>query len=68
MRPWGVPALLLLCQPVNGETPPEMSYQGKVTDVSGNPVPDGNYPMRFRILDAPTGGAPSGTAACIRQP
>lgn len=30
-------------------TAPKMSYQGKLTDPSGNPVPDGNYNMHFRL-------------------
>jgi len=30
-------------------TDPRMSYQGKLTDPSGNPVADGNYNMHFRL-------------------
>jgi hypothetical protein len=39
----------------SADIPQVMSYQGKVTDGGGTPVPDGNYQMRFRIMDAPTG-------------
>ncbi|UCG43868.1 MAG: hypothetical protein JSU73_04415 [candidate division WOR-3 bacterium] len=33
-----------------------MSYQGKLTDTLGVPVPDGNYPTRFRLYSVPSGG------------
>lgn len=38
------------------DIPQIISYQGKVTDAAGNPVPDASYTMRFRMNDAPTGG------------
>lgn len=38
------------------EIPTVISYQGKVTDTSGNPVPDNNYTMRFRIYNVSAGG------------
>jgi len=41
---------------VRSEIPQVISYQGKVTDASGNPVTDGNYVMRFLIYDAETVG------------
>jgi len=44
--------------PVSGEIPELTSYQGKVTDLSGNPVADGSYSMRFRIYNVSTGGSP----------
>lgn len=40
----------------SADIPPIISYQGKATDSGGNPVSDGNYNIRFRIYDAPTGG------------
>ncbi len=43
--------------PSHADIPQVISYQGKVTDTAGNPVADGNYPMRFRLYDAVTGGA-----------
>lgn len=36
--------------------PPMISYQGKLMQPSGAPVPDGTYSIRFAIYDAPTGG------------
>lgn len=38
------------------DIPKVINYQGKVTDSGGTPVPDGNYQMRFRVMDAPAGG------------
>ena len=52
-----VAAVLLLCCTLNAEIPKYISYQGKVTDSGGTPVPNGNYTMRFRIYNAPSGGA-----------
>jgi hypothetical protein len=34
----------------------QINYQGKLSDASGNPVPDGSYDMVFRIYDASSGG------------
>jgi len=42
---------------VYAEIPRIISYQGKVTDGSGNPVSDGSYNMRFSIYDVETGGS-----------
>jgi len=50
-------AVLSVSSTAFGEIPRMMSYQGKVTDPSGVPIPDGNYDMVFRIFDAPTGGS-----------
>jgi hypothetical protein len=48
--------VVLLYGPAFAEIPQVISYQGKVTDTSGNPVADGNYTMRFRIYDAVSAG------------
>ena len=48
--------VVLLAGVVHAEIPQVISYQGKVTDTSGNPVADGSYTMRFRIYDAVTSG------------
>jgi len=48
--------LALLSGLASADIPQVISYQGKVTDTSGNPVADGSYTMRFRIYDAVTGG------------
>jgi hypothetical protein len=47
--------IVIITSAVYGEIPQIMSYQGKVTDSSGNLVPDGSYTMRFRIYDDETG-------------
>lgn len=36
--------------------PPEINYQGILTDAAGDTVPPGTYTMRFRIYDEPTAG------------
>ncbi|MCL6465253.1 MAG: tail fiber domain-containing protein [candidate division WOR-3 bacterium] len=33
-----------------------ISYQGKLTDNTGNPVPDSTYSITFRLFTTPTGG------------
>jgi len=37
--------------------PQMLSYQGKLTDTLGQPVPDGNYQLTFRLYTAPSGGS-----------
>ena len=34
-----------------------MNFQGRLTNASGNPLANGTYNMKFRIMDAPTGGS-----------
>ncbi len=38
--------------------PKLLSYQGKLTDNSGNPVPDTTYSVSFRLYSVPSGGSP----------
>jgi len=38
--------------------PRMLSYQGRLTDSLGNPVPDGNYELTFRLYTQETGGTP----------
>jgi hypothetical protein len=38
--------------------PRMMTYQGKLTDTLGAPVPDNNYSITFRLYSVPTGGTP----------
>lgn len=47
---------------VTAAVPPLVNFQGKLTNSSGVPVPDGSYSIRFRIYSALTGGegAPCG--------
>lgn len=70
----GNDALVVLAQPVattiNKVNPPIttetdaitiprlLSYQGKLTDTFGIPVPDGNYSLTFRLYSQETGGTP----------
>ncbi|MBN1424964.1 hypothetical protein JXA88_10440 [Candidatus Fermentibacteria bacterium] len=49
--------LVVLGAAGNADIPQVISYQGKVTDTSGNPVANGSYSMRFRIYNAATGGS-----------
>jgi hypothetical protein len=42
-------ALGLLAVLVSGCLKPLMSYQGRLTDSSGNPVPEGTYDIAFRL-------------------
>ncbi|MBN1424961.1 hypothetical protein JXA88_10425 [Candidatus Fermentibacteria bacterium] len=51
-----VVTLLFLVFSSHAEIPQVISYQGKVTDTAGNPVPDASYSMRFRVYDAESGG------------
>lgn len=48
---------LLLLQFAWGQIPKTMSYQGILTDTTGNPVANGDYSMIFRIYDVASGGA-----------
>ncbi len=41
---------------VQAATPSLVSYQGRLTDLSGTPVADGNYSVAFTVYDASTGG------------
>lgn len=50
-------SVAILCPLVRADIPPIISYQGKATDSGGNPVPDGNYNIRFRIYDDPVAGS-----------
>jgi hypothetical protein len=43
---------------VFGQIPNTMSYQGVLSDTGGNPLPDGDYDIIFRIYDQEGGGTP----------
>src|SRR5512138_2208797 len=44
---------------VDAVTIPQMlSYQGRLTDTLGQPVPNGDYSVAFRLYTAPSGGSP----------
>jgi len=58
-RPWKTALLTglltaLLAAPAFAQ---QMNYQGRLTDASGNAVPDAQYSITFDIYDAATGGA-----------
>ena len=51
-------------QSLDAITIPQMlSYQGKLPDTMGVPVPDGNYALTFRLYAQPTGGSAVWTEA-----
>lgn len=61
---FGVMVLLLVCfafmpaMVIAQGVPTSISYQGKLTDVSGTPVPDGSRSMEFKLYSASSGGTP----------
>lgn len=48
-------ALIMACAAYSA-VPPVISYQGKLMQPSGAPVPDGMYSIQFAVYDVPTGG------------
>ncbi len=48
---------LLVTSTAFAEAPPLVSFQGKLTDVTGVPVADGSYSMRFRVYSSAVGDA-----------
>jgi len=48
--------LLFAVQVILAEIPQTISYQGFLTDASGDPVPDSSYTLEFNIYDDPTLG------------
>lgn len=51
-----LPLLALLISGCAGSLRPEYSYQGRLLDASGNPVPDGNYEMTYSVYNTLSGG------------
>lgn len=51
-----VVVLMMLAGMATADVPRTISYQGKVTDSSGNPVPDADYQVRFYLYNQPTAG------------
>lgn len=47
--------LLPICN-ARAENPKAIYYQGALTDLNGQPLPDGRYTITFAFYDAPTGG------------
>ncbi|MEO0074849.1 MAG: hypothetical protein ABIK31_01920, partial [candidate division WOR-3 bacterium] len=38
-------------------TPKLLNYQGKLTNLAGNPVPDSTYSITFRLFNSQSGGS-----------
>ncbi|MBN1884359.1 MAG: tail fiber domain-containing protein [Candidatus Krumholzibacteriota bacterium] len=49
---------LIIAGTAGAGVPAVVSYQGVLTDAGGAAVPDGGYPVEFRLYDVETGGAP----------
>ncbi|MEW5922845.1 MAG: hypothetical protein AB1746_02545 [Candidatus Zixiibacteriota bacterium] len=49
--------ILILASSAAAEAPKIMSYQGRATDASGNPVTDGNHTVRFDLFSSATTGS-----------
>ena len=47
---------ILFMSPLFAQIPHTISYQGVLTDTSGNPKPDGNYSFKFSLYENKTGG------------
>ena len=47
---------LIFCSSVWADIPKQINFQGILKDSVGNPYPDGNYSITFRIYDAAGGG------------
>lgn len=52
-----LPFVLLLLGACAPKLLPTFSHQGRLLDDSGNPVPDGNYAVEYRIFNVPDGGS-----------
>ncbi len=51
-------AVLFLAGLAFSDVPHLISYQGLIVDdITGDPVPDGGYPITFRLFDVETGGS-----------
>jgi len=53
---FGLLLTFILASFLYAQIPQTISYQGVLTDASGNPVPDGNYNLGFKLYDAAIGG------------
>ncbi len=48
------------------QVPASVSYQGKLTDMAGNPVPDGFHPAQFKLFTVEAGGSAFWTSAVVK--
>jgi hypothetical protein len=51
-----LPVLALVLAACDAKLLPQMSHQGRLTDTSGNPVPDGDYEVQYVIYNDDVGG------------
>ena len=51
-------SLTTLTTVLQAAVPGVINYQGRLTNATGTPVPDGSHFLRFQIYSVPTGGAP----------
>jgi hypothetical protein len=62
MKKAAIPVLLALLGTIlpisaaRAENPKAIYYQGALTDLNGQPMPDGSYTLIFTFYDAPSGG------------
>lgn len=50
-------AILCMAGMLWGAVPRLITFQGRVTDAAGNPLPTGTYQIQFRLYDAAVGGS-----------
>ena len=53
---WSLFFMVIFCRLLPAEIPKFISYQGKLTDDTGQAVPDGNYDFTFTLYDNATAG------------
>jgi len=63
-----VGVLLLICGAALAQVPRSMNYQGRLTDIAGVPVINGDYSIVFRIYGVADGGAAFWTSDRITVP
>lgn len=51
-----VPLMMIIVLAVSGCLDPRIGFQGRLTDLGGNPVPDGDYDVTVRFWTQETGG------------
>jgi hypothetical protein len=66
-RVWflAVAVVLLVCIFSYADVPKLINFQGRLTDVTGKFVSDGNYPLTFKLYSDSTGGSAKWTEAQI---
>jgi len=53
---WLFIAILILGLAVFAQVPQTISFQGRLSDISGEPLPDSDYELTFRLYDSESGG------------